>query len=160
IDFKKISGSPIAYWVSDRVREIFDNSEPIGAIFEIRQGMATTNNDLFLRLWFELSLEKSEYTANSLESAKESGKKWFPYNKGGDYHKWYGNREYMVNYENDGQTICNYIDSRPGVGSSGRVISREKYFRECLTWTLISSSSTSFRYTPVGSIIGHKGPGI
>lgn len=93
--------------------------------------MATTNNDLFLKLWHEVCLDKVGFGYTDSESALKSQRKWFPINKGGSFRRWYGNNEYVVNYENDGKTICDYIDNTPGVRvkSNGRVINRDLYFR-------------------------------
>lgn len=116
--------------------------------------MATTNNDLFLRRWFEVDILKAMFNAKDRNEAIESGAKWFPYNKGGGYRKWYGNNEFVVNFENDGQTICDYIDNTPGVkvGSNGRVINREHYFKPSATWSFISSSNLGVRRSDAGFV--------
>ena len=84
-DFEKIPGSPIAYWVSDRVKEIFEKSEKLGEIAEPRQGMATSDNNRFLRNWSEISFTKIGFNFSNRTEAQESGLKWFPYNKGGEF---------------------------------------------------------------------------
>ena len=161
-DFKKIPGSPIAYWVTEKMRLAFLGADPLGKIAQPRQGMATTNNSLFVRLWFECSRSNTDFTATSGIEALESRAKWFPYNKGGDFRRWYGNNLFVVNYENAGKTICDYIDNTPGVnvGSNGRVINREKYFKPSITWSKISSSSPAFRYIPNGFIFDVAGTSI
>ncbi|HCE3362109.1 TPA: BREX-1 system adenine-specific DNA-methyltransferase PglX [Vibrio parahaemolyticus] len=153
-DFKKIPGNPIAYWVDEAVRSVFTDSRTIGEVAYPRQGMATTNNDLFLRRWFEVDVAKAMFNAKEREEAVESGAKWFPYNKGGSYRKWYGNNEFVVNFENDGKTICDYIDNTPGVkvGSNGRVINREHYFKPSATWSFVSSSYLGVRRSDSGFI--------
>lgn len=153
-DFKKIPGSPIAYWVNEAVRSVFTDSRTIGEVAYPRQGMATTNNDLFLRRWFEVDVAKEMFNAKDRDEAIESGAKWFPYNKGGSYRKWYGNNEFVVNFENDGKTICDYIDNTPGVkvGSNGRVINREHYFKPSATWSFVSSSYLGVRRSDSGFI--------
>lgn len=88
-DFKKIPGSPIAYWVSDKVREIFETSPSMGEVSYSSNGVQTGDNSLFVRLWYEVSLNKK-------------GIKWFPYNKGGEFRKWYGNNYYFVDWEDEG----------------------------------------------------------
>jgi type II restriction/modification system DNA methylase subunit YeeA len=157
-DFKKIHGSPIAYWVIKAAQDIFANSPALKSVAYPRQGLATTNNDLFLRLWFEISKQTIGFGLNKQQAA-QSRLKWFPINKGGAFRKWYGNNYFVINFENDGKTICDYIDNTPGVKvkSSGRVINRDKYYSEGLTWSTISSSSLSMRYSPVGSIFETKG---
>lgn len=157
--FHSIPGSPIAYWASDRVREIFKNEEMLGNIAKPRQGMATTNNDLFLRNWFEINNKKIGFNIKSTEDAIASKRKWFPYNKGGDYRKWFGNNIYVVNFENNGKTICEYIDNTPGVNvkSNGRVINREFYYQPNITWSKISSGNLSMRYIDCGFIFDVAG---
>lgn len=157
--FHSIPGSPIAYWASDRVREIFKNEEMLGNIAKPRQGMATTNNDLFLRNWFEINNKKIGFNIKSTEDAIASKRKWFPYNKGGDYRKWFGNNIYVVNFENNGKTICDYIDNTPGVNvkSNGRVINREFYYQPNITWSKISSGNLSMRYIDCGFIFDVAG---
>ncbi len=158
-DFKKIPGSPIGYWVSDEIRSIFENSESFGNIANPRQGMATTNNDKFLRRWYEVSNLNSDYACQSIDDTKRGDRKWFPYNKGGSLRRWYGNNEFLVNFKNAGEEICRYIDTTPGakVGSNGRVINRDKYFLECITWSDITTSGFAARYCPSGFIFDVKG---
>lgn len=157
-DFERIDGSPIAYWLSRRTLEIFEKFDPLRKIANPRQGMATTNNDLFLRLWFEVDLNKIGFGL-SPDKGNSSDRKWFPLNKGGEFRRWYGNNAYVVNYENRGKTICDFIDNTPGVRvkSNGRVINRDRYFHEGLTWSTISSGQFSLRYSPRGSIFETKG---
>ena len=97
-NFSKIPGSPIAYWASDRVIEIFESFDSIIDYAVPRQGMATANNDRFLKLWNEVDLKKIGFDKISQIVALQSQKKWFPYNKGGGFKKWYGNNEYVVNW--------------------------------------------------------------
>jgi type II restriction/modification system DNA methylase subunit YeeA len=156
--FEKIPGSPIAYWVSKTAQEVFSSSPSLKTVAYPRQGLATTNNDLFLRQWFEISNNKIGFGLNKQE-AQQSSFKWFPLNKGGAFRKWFGNNQFVINFENDGKTVCDYIDNTPGVKvkSNGRIINRDKYFSEGLTWSTISSSSMSMRYSPVGSVFETKG---
>jgi type II restriction/modification system DNA methylase subunit YeeA len=153
-EFAKIDGSPIAYWVSENARSAFASFPALGEIAYPCQGMATTNNNLFLRRWTEVSFAKAKFDAESEKDAEESGKKWFPYNKGGEFRKWYGNNEHLVNFENGGKTICDYIDNTPGakVGSNGRVINRDKYFQPSITWSFVSSSHFGVRISLPGFI--------
>ena len=91
-DFEKIPGSPIAYWVSDKIREIFEKNQKLGEVGEAKTGMTTADNDSFLRLWNEVNILKSEFCTQDFQNSF-NGKKWYPYNKGGEFRKWYGNRE-------------------------------------------------------------------
>ncbi len=154
--FKSIPGSPIAYWVSDNMREAFVKGKRLGDIAEPRQGLATADNDRFLRIWHEVDINKIGFGFKSRDEAKKSGLKWFPYNKGGSYRKWYGNNEYVVNWYDDGYEIRNYRDK------NGRLLSRPQnmdyYFREGITWSALTSGNLSSRYTEMGYIFDTKGP--
>ena len=155
-NFSKIPGSPIAYWVSQNVVNVFLKGKRLGDISKPRQGMATTNNNRFLRLWHEVSYNNIGFGLESIEETV-CEKKWFPYNKGGDFRKWYGNNDYIVNFKNKGEEVCSYIDATSAVNSKGRVINREHYFHECISWSLISSSNIAFRYKPNGFIFDVAG---
>jgi len=157
-DFKKISGYPIAYWISSKMREIFYSTAKLGEIAETKQGLATTNNSIFLRLWHEVDFYKIGFNISSTDEAFNSCKKWFPLNKGGSVRRWYENNENIINFENNGKTICDYIDNTPGVNvkSNGRVINRDKYFKEGMTWSSIGIHF-SMRYSPIGFIFETKG---
>ncbi|WP_338985051.1 BREX-1 system adenine-specific DNA-methyltransferase PglX [Fusobacterium nucleatum] len=149
-DFEKIPGSPIAYWVSNKVREIFEKNQKLGDIGEAKVGLQTGDNNKFLRLWNEVNYNKIGYNMSNLQEALESKKKWFPYNKGGEFRKWYGNQEYLVNWENDGYEIKNFYDEKGKLRS--RPQNTEYYFKESISWTDITSSGNSFRYYPKGLI--------
>lgn len=141
-DFEKIPGSPIAYWVSDKVREIFEKNQKLSEIADSKNGFTTGNNDLFLRNWNEINYSKIGYSMSNSQEALESKKKWFPYNKGGEFRKWYGNQEYLVNWENNGYSIKEYAHLVPR--------SLKYMFLPNISWSKISSSSISFRYYPKG----------
>ena len=157
-NYEKIPGKPIAYWTSKEMLAAFDN-KILYDVARPRQGMATTNNDLFLRFWHEISFWKMGIGCTSQENALETHKKWFPVTKGGSFRRWYGNFDYVVNYENSGKTICDYIDNTPGVRvkSNGRVINRDLYFHEGMTWSTIASGPFGMRYVPSGFIFETKG---
>ena len=157
--YRLLPESKYLYWASSRVVEIFSDMPVLGSVCATRQGMATTNNDLFLRLWFEVVPTRVRYDCTSQEDALASGKKWFPFNKGGGFRKWYGNNEYLVNFENNGQTICDYIDNTPGarVKSNGRVINRQYYFLPCITWSDICGRTFAARDCDKGFIFSIKG---
>ena len=148
-DFEKIPGSPIAYWVSDKVREIFEKNQKLGDIGEAKQGLATADNNRFLRLWNEVNYNKIGYNMSNSQEALESKKKWFPYNKGGEFRKWYGNQEYLVNWENDGYEIKNF--------KNAVVRNPSYYFKESISWGLITSAGSSFRYFPKGFVYDVSG---
>ena len=108
-DFKNIPGSPIAYWVTKELLQTFRNSIPLSEKLTTRLGMSTANNDNFLRYWHEVSINNIGFDCKDREEASKSLKKWFPYAKGGSYRKWYGNHEYVVNWESDGKEIRNFL---------------------------------------------------
>ena len=150
-EFKKIPGSPVAYWVSARVRAVFEEGTLLGKLVDARVGLQTADNDQFLRHWHEVDHGKCSYDSKSRGDAAQSGKKWFPYNKGGEFRKWYGNQDYLVNWENDGRAIRAF-----GTENGGRARSRpqntEFYFQESLTWSDVTSGPASFRLNDSGGI--------
>lgn len=137
-DFEKIPGSPIAYWVSERVREIFATSEKISTISEPKSGIMTGNDEVFLRLWHEVEGKKSYYEPKSSEDILKTHKKWFPLSKGGTFRKWFGNLEHVINLENMGLDI---------IKSNGNYRLRDSkyYFQNSISWSRISSGKISFR---------------
>lgn len=153
-NFEKIPGCPIGYWLTEQTYNCF-RYNPLSDLVDARQGMATTNNDRFLREWYEVTYLKIGFNKDS-EDATKSQWKWFPYNKGGSFRKWYGNNELVINFYNKGKEICDYIDSHSKVNHKGRVINRDKYFLPNITWSALSKR-ISLRYTPKGSIFDTKG---
>ncbi len=155
-DFSKIPGSPVAYWVSGNMLKAFSSGEVLKTRGDTRQGMATSDNNRFLRFWYEVNYNKLGLNCSSSENAKAKNKKWFPYNKGGEYRKWYGNIENVINYENDGFEVKQYATSL--YKSPTRTIkSISEYFKHCLSWSKISSGSIAFRYYPIGFVFDVAG---
>ena len=154
-DFEKIPGSPIAYWVSDKVREIFKKNQKLEDIAEVKQGIKTGDNNRFLRLWNEVNYSRIGYNISNSEEALESKKKWFPYNKGGEFRKWYGNQEYLVNWENDGYEIKNFYDEKGKLRSRPQNV--DYFFKKGITWSLISSSSFGVRNSNEGFVFDAAG---
>ena len=154
-DFKRIKGHPIAFWASEEMLNSFENYPTISEIAPPKQGLATANNDLYLKLWFEPLFSKIGVGMHNCSEAQKSGYKWFPYNKGGAFRRWYGNRDYVVNWENDGEEIKNFKDEH------GKIRSRPQntayYFRQGITWSDITSASFSGRFTEAGFIFDIKG---
>lgn len=149
-DFKKISGSPVAYWVSDKVRDIFKNSQKLGDIANAVVGLQSGDNEQFLRLWHEIEISRIGFKLASREEAQQSAKKWFPHNKGGEFRKWYGNNEFVVNWENDGEEIRNFVDEKGKLRS--RPQNTDYYFKESITWSDVTSSVNGFRFCADGFI--------
>lgn len=150
--FHEIPGSPIAYWASDAVFDAFEKGDDLSAIGRPRQGLATGKNDLFVRTWWEVASNRSNYGCTSIEESVASGARWFPYNKGGDYRKWYGNNDYVVDWESDGSRIKSF---------SGSVVRNPAtFFLPSITWSKVSSGSIAFRYKPAGHIYDVAGTSV
>lgn len=150
--FKQIPGTPIAYWASDALLDAFANAKQLNEFGKPRQGLATGENARFVREWWEVDDQKSSYSCCSLEESVSSACKWFPYNKGGDFRKWYGNNECVINWENDGNSVREY---------SGSVIRNpDCYFRPSITWSKISSGSIAFRFKPAGHVFDVAGTSV
>ncbi|OOE04648.1 SAM-dependent methyltransferase [Anoxybacillus kestanbolensis] len=157
--FDSIPGSPFAYWATDTVRKIFKENKSLGDIANPRQGMASSNDKEFVRHWYEVNFNKLGFNMKSLKEAKESGKKWFPYNKGGKFRRWYGNILSVINWENDGFEVKNYA-LKFDKNYTRRITSIEYYFREGITWTAITSSDLSLRYFGNGFIFSNAGMAV
>ena len=143
-DFEKVPGCPIAYWVSDKVKEIFTSNLALSAVCSPTQGLATADNARFLRLWSEVSRSRIGFGFENAASAARSGLKWFPHNKGGSYRKWYGNQDFIINWENDGEEVKAF---------KGAVIRNPLYYyKPAVSWSVISSGILNFRYYPIGFI--------
>ncbi len=158
-DFKKLPGEVIAYWSTPADRQCFATNPSLSSCAEPRQGLATSDDGRFVRLWHEVSVDKLCLTACSRESAKQSGKKWFPFNKGGPFRRWYGNLVHVVNWEDDGRELLGYATEL--YKSPTRTIKNiPYYFRPGITWSNVTISTASFRQFDGGVIISHVGPGI
>ena len=161
IKFLKIPGNPLAYWVSDKFANLFEK-ECVRDVATACIGMRTGNNDRFLRLWYEVENKKIGYKYPSAASAERDGMKWIPYNKGGEFRKWYGNHDYVVNWENDGCEIKeNTRRVYPQLGDNlGWKISNEKYyFKEGISWTVVTSKVCFRRYYQ-GHIFSNSGQSV
>lgn len=161
-NFIKIPGSPISFWISKNLINDFIIGTRLDKIVAPKQGLATTDNNRFLRQWFEVDYSKIEFTAESKIDAMRSGYKWFPFNKGGAFRKWYGNNDYIVNYENDGTEIKeNVLRKYPYLKTPDFVVKNSSYyFKEAITWGKVSSSYTSFRWKEPGHVFADAGMSI
>ena len=159
--FDAIPGKPLAFWVSENFRKIFTNNPQLSEIAPTKIGMRTGDNERFLRYWFEVSNINIFKSAENSEQFENSRKKWAPYNKGGDFKKWYGNQEYVVNWRNDGSeikdnTLINYPQLSPD--NLGWKISNEKYyFSPAITWSDVTSARNAFRSIQSGFIFDGRG---
>lgn len=154
-NFAKIPGELVAYWISEKMISHF-SGPLLGSILTTREGMATANNDLFLRLWYEVNETKIGWGKKNITESLDSRMKWFPYNKGGDYRKWYGNNDYLVNWSNDGYEIKNNVDLRTGRTRSHNY-NGDFAFRKGITWSALSVSKISVRYVNNGFLFDSKG---
>lgn len=141
-NFSKIPGRPIAYWSSQRAINNF-LEQKFSDIAKARAGMITGNNAVFTKLWYEVSFAKVGLNYFSRESAKKSRKRWFPYNKGGGFKKWYGNNEFVVNWENDGYNLQNTKDEKGNIPA--HAFNFDYIFKKAITWSSITSSKFSAR---------------
>jgi len=142
-EFSKIPGSPIAYWVNQSVLSAFEKGTPLHKMAHPRKGMVTADNERFIRYWVEIAFEKIGFSMNGREQAKKTLSKWFPYTKGGEFRRWYGNFFWVVNWENDGFELLNMKKEGYKVGSTNHNLSY--IFKPAITWTKITSSSSGFR---------------
>jgi len=152
-DFRKIPGEPVAYWVSDKELAIFENYPSVGSHSAIRAGMATGDNDKHIRLWHEINISKFSFNTESAEALwTNTQTKWIPFNKGGEAKKWYGNLDYVINYDKTSYLLLKE--------SGNQCPSEEYYFRDCLTWSDVTSGPFGVRYYPKGSVFSSVGNSI
>lgn len=157
-NFNGIPGIPLAYWISNNITNLFKNNDNLESIAKPRQGLATSDNERFLRGWYEVNIKKINFACKSIENAVESDSKWFPYNKGGKYRKWFGNNEFIINWENNGEEVKDY--AKQLYKSYTRTIKNISfYFKECITYTFISEDM-GVRYSPYGFIFDVAGSSI
>ena len=153
-DFENIPGSPIAYWVSDRVKKVFNNNL-ISEEFTTRLGLSTANNDLFLKFWHEVSYLEIGFNIENRENAISSNLKWFPYEKGGEFRKWFGNHEYLVNWYNDGEEIRSFSNDEGKIRSHNYNL--EFIFKSGITWSDVTTGTIGFRFMPNGYLFDGRG---
>lgn len=150
-NFSKIPGSPVAYWVSDKIFELFDGKH-ISDFGSAKVGIGSGNTDYFLKLWFEISFSDIDFKRTNKEISQVN---FVPINKGGSFRKWYGNFEYVINWKNDGAELKNYKDSKGNKLSYPRNLDYQ--LKESITWGDITSSSLSFRYSDIGNFFSDVG---
>jgi hypothetical protein len=147
--FDAIPGAPWVYWIPDGLRRLFETLPKLGDVAQPRQGTATSDNMRFLRFWWEVGWQRIAFECQNREEGKTSGKRWFPYMKGGGYRKWYGNQDYVVNWENDSAEIDAF--------DQAVIRNRDYYFREGVTWTDLGASGFSARISPGGFVFDVSG---
>ncbi|MET0121348.1 MAG: BREX-1 system adenine-specific DNA-methyltransferase PglX [Candidatus Thiodiazotropha sp. 6PLUC9] len=157
-DIAKIPGYPIAYWANENAFSAFAREKPISSLTTLHRGISTGNNDIFARLWFEVSRRTLNAEAADRQMAENSGARWFPYNRGGTFRKWYGLGVDIIDYEGGGQRMIAAAErgDSPGFRHDGS----SEYFRETITWTALTAGKPSFRLLSDGYVLGHKGSSI
>ena len=156
-DYAVIDGAPIAYWLSPGYYKLLSKKERMEDSYEIGSGLSTSDNERFLRRIWEVSFSK-------ISSGKTNDAKWSLFQKGGSFRKWYGNLEYVVNWENDGEDIKYWVTHNPKDPNtkvwSRRIFNTHLYFEVGITWSLISSDEISFRFLPAQSMISNAAGGV
>ena len=160
LDFDRIPGSTIAYWVSNKQFDVIRNNPRLGDVCEPRAGLQTSDNNRFLRLWPEVSYKKIGFNLER-RIALTSTYKWFPHNKGGETRKWYGNRDIIINFENDGEELKYWLEHNPKDPTtkswSRNLRNYPLYFNEGITWGAMGNT-INVRYSPTGSTFDTSGP--
>lgn len=148
-EFEKIPNAPAAYWISGRVRELYSKYPPLGSISAPRKGNSTSDNDRFLRLWHEVDKHKMNLGSSSIDREDTLTRRWFPYNKGGGYQKWYGFNDYLIDWYDDAAEIRRIPTA---------VIANYQYFTKAgLTWSTVTSGKFSIRQFGEGYIFDNGG---
>lgn len=156
--FLKIPKKNIAYWVEDKMVDMFVKNPRLGEIAACKVGLQTSDNKRFIRYWHEVDFNNIGFHIKDRDHAKKSNKKWFPYNKGGNFRKWYGNLVHVVNWHNDGEEIRHYNsylnESR---ASNIGIANTQYYFKEGITWSFVNSTYFGARINPPGYIFDTAG---
>ncbi len=151
-NFSKIPGSPVAYWASEQFLQVFESPYTIGMQAAAKKGLTTSDDATFLRFWYEVPVTEVKFNAKNTGDANSFEEIWFPLNKGGEFRRWYGNNEYVVNWSNNGQKLRAF--------SKSVIRNEDYYFREAISWNDITSGLVSFRYKSQGQIFNDAGPSI
>ena len=144
-NFSKIPGSPIGYWISNTILNDYDRAILAGKIAQFKHGMSTGKNEAVVRLWYEVAFENIKFDAKSHDDLYESNKKYVPYNKGGEYRKWYGNKAYVLAYDQEADAL---MDTFPG----HRHDNKDTYFRKCISWSKVTSGGLAMRFFEEGFV--------
>ncbi|MBK1631991.1 SAM-dependent methyltransferase [Thiohalocapsa halophila] len=155
-DFTKIPGNPVAYWATPRMLDAFLNYPTLSGVGNTRLPMTTGDNARFMRHWFEVGIDRIGFRCASRSESLASRKRWFPCNKGGSFRRWWGNNDFVVDWENDGKRILSLNTELYG-SPSRNIRSMDCYFRESVTWSSVSSAAFSARYAPEGFLFATGG---
>lgn len=158
--FSDISGSPVCYWISDRMHKALQYRK-LSELCPVRQGMTTSDNKRFLRLWHEIPLDHIAFGCRNAAEAQASGKRWFPYNKGGKFRKWYGNHTHVVDFFDNGAEMRAFHAMLNKSHAGGRIKNEEMYFRQAVTWPFITESTKfGVRFQPEGFLFDVAGSSL
>src|SRR5699024_10046012 len=152
-DFTAIPGSPIVYWLSEKMRAVFTASKRLAAITDIKHGLSTGKNEAVVRLWWETSVSRFMPTCTSPEAADSSGRSWFPYNSVGNFRRWYEHVEKVLRYDKAGRDL---MPSFPGHPHDRRA----RYFQQGVAWSKVRSGAPAFRSQPVAQVFAVAGNGF
>ncbi|UWR43922.1 BREX-1 system adenine-specific DNA-methyltransferase PglX [Phaeobacter inhibens] len=151
LDFVSIPGEPIAYWLSERFRRLFKENGCLGDKVEAGNGLQTNDNDLYLRQWHEVGIRTLGAGITDREAAAASGKKWFPYNKGGEFRRWYGNDDFVIDWQEDGTSIKTRKKNDLAAGritaNNSKCWNEKFYFERSVNWSDVTTGKNSFRYS-------------
>ena len=160
-DLADIPGMPVAYWVDKRTISIFKETPPISEMAKGKSGQNTGDNDRFTRFWHEINFDKIGFGTSSLDNTNKAYPKWYPYNKGGRYRRWYGNFDTVINWSFNGREIKDYATQRNGGKHWSRYIQNlDVMLKEGITWSFVSSTHLGARYTPIGHLFDYAGCSI
>ena len=152
-NFSKIPGSQVAYWVGENTLRVFERSVPLSSYATVKHGLSTGKNDFFVRRWTEVKWEDIDFSLTDRSQMTEKSRRYYPYNKGGEFRKWYGNLDFVIWYDFEGQRKMATL-------SGHRHDGREYYFHEGITWSFISSSYFGVRYSPSGAVFDVAGSSL
>lgn len=155
-NFSKIPGSPVAYWISSKLIRAYEGNS-LAEYATITNGLFTCDNKRFLRLWHEVHVKNIKFQCKSKDECLSATQKWYPYNKGGDFRRWYGNQEYIVNFRDFGAEISQY---RVQSGQSASFPGQDFYFHDSVSWSLVSSAKFGVRYYPTGFVFDIAGSSV
>lgn len=156
-EFKRIPGFPIVYWLPESLLRIFKEGKTLEKVAQPRVGLQTGDNNRFVREWWEVSQRETAFDCASRQEAQDSSATWFPYNKGGDFRKWYGNQEFVVNWKNDGEEV-RVFGTEDGGRPRSRAQNTDFYFQPSVAWSRISSGEAAFRAFPSGFTFADTAP--
>lgn len=155
-EFKRIPGAPVAYWIPEKARKLFDEGDAFGDFLDARIGLATGRNDYYMRYHYEVSRNNIAFSCGDRTQAKATGKKWFPFNKGGSLRKWYGNCEFVVNWEDDGRELQTTMHPS-GERIWAHNFNLDHIFKPMVSWSDITTEGLAVRFYPKGFIFDSTG---